>query len=63
MELPSNISCPECHRQPVECTVPTQRGAYCRCLNCGYIWHEDGALVEASSEPFRRPNRRKADPV
>ena len=55
-----DITCPMCRNRPVECTVASLSGAYCRCPACGHMWHHEGR------DPARRsdrptPRRRKSD--
>ena len=33
--------CPECHSHKTEFTVKSDSGHYCRCENCGNVWHEE----------------------
>lgn len=33
--------CPLCKGQRVAVTIRSMAGAYCRCQDCGFIWHDD----------------------
>ena len=32
--------CPECKSQDTTMTLKSDSGVYCRCANCGHIWHQ-----------------------
>jgi uncharacterized Zn finger protein len=33
--------CPKCQSKDTRYTVTTSQGHYCRCENCGHVWHDD----------------------
>lgn len=33
--------CPECHSHETIVTIKSDTGVYCRCSDCGHIWHQD----------------------
>jgi uncharacterized Zn finger protein len=35
--------CPKCHSNDITVTINPDNGVYCRCPNCGHIWHQDRA--------------------
>lgn len=55
------IPCPACGGQRVDCTVPTDRGAYCRCNDCGHMWHQDGPIAGLRRDAEEIPKRRSSD--
>jgi transcription elongation factor Elf1 len=47
---PSCPPCPQCgDRTHVGYTVKSDVGSYCRCQNCGTVWHVDWPALEGSS--------------
>ena len=41
--------CPECHAESVILQLLTSYGSYCRCENCGHLWHHDKPMLEERS--------------
>jgi hypothetical protein len=35
--------CPVCQSQETTVTIKSDSGVYCRCSDCGHIWHQDRA--------------------
>ena len=33
--------CPECHSVHTTVTIASAKGVYCRCSDCGHVWHQD----------------------
>ena len=33
--------CPECHSHKTAVTIKSANGVYCRCSDCGHIWHQE----------------------
>ena len=34
--------CPECGSKRTVSTVKSNIGTYCRCTECGFMWHDEG---------------------
>jgi hypothetical protein len=33
--------CPECHGLDTTVTLKSATGVYCRCKDCGHVWHQE----------------------
>lgn len=56
-----NVPCRRCARGPVQCILPSERGAYLRCDACGHLWQEDGLVLARRGRRDRCPGRRRDD--
>lgn len=41
LKVTIDLACPECNTYRVILQLLTSYGSYCRCENCGHLWHQD----------------------
>lgn len=46
MKVTIPVECPECHADSVILQLLTSYGSYCRCDNCGHLWHHDKPMPQ-----------------
>ena len=57
-----DVPCPACRARPSTPTVQTAAGTYCRCSQCGFLWHADGVRLERRHQIMNsHPRRRETD--
>jgi hypothetical protein len=37
--------CPECHGTNTTVSLASTSGVYCRCADCGHVWHKERLVV------------------